>query len=43
MHFALAVYAIQPTYFILLHQFISLCREITFDIGHNEPFGRSSS
>lgn len=43
MHFILAVHAIQPTYFILLHRFIELCREITFAIGPNEPFGRSIS
>ena len=43
MHFILAVHAIQPTYFFLLHRFIALCREITFDIGPNEPFGRSIS
>lgn len=43
MHFILAVHAIQPTYFFLLHRFIALCREITFDIGPNESFGRSIS
>ena len=43
MHFILAVYAIKPTYFILLHWFISFCREITFAIGLNESFGRSIS
>ena len=43
MHFSLAIHAIQPTYFILLHRFIALCREITFAIGANEPFGRSIS
>lgn len=43
MHFILAVHSIQPTYFFLLHQFIALCREITFDIGPNESFGRSIS
>ncbi len=42
-YFVLAVHAIQPTYFILLHRFIALCREITFAIGLNESFGRSIS
>lgn len=43
MHFILAMHTIQPTYFILLHQFSALYREITFAIGPNESFGRSIS